>query len=171
MTASRISQRAVGIGMLLITVGFYWLIAKACDLASPRLKWFVIPAMVAMALLVFARSFTRDVKKYIDATHAYAHRDIDIAALPTTFRFITHDTTLQQVIDQLGPASRVVDLALRHRDGTQSTSRDTSMICLTVRLSSLCRSDHSSPKTRFAPFTCAKPPQMIGFQWSHSNVI
>jgi hypothetical protein len=117
MTASRISQRAVGIGMLLITVGFYWLIAKACDLASPRLKWFVIPAMLAMALLVFARSFTRDVKKYVDATHAYAHRDIDTAELPITFRFITHDITLQQVIDQLGPASRVVDLALRHRDG------------------------------------------------------
>ena len=36
-----------------------------------------------MALLVFARSFTRDVKKYIDATHAYAHRDIDTAALPS----------------------------------------------------------------------------------------
>ena len=41
-------------------------------------------------------------KKYIDASHSYAHRDIDTAALPTTFRFITHDTTLQQVIDQLG---------------------------------------------------------------------
>src|SRR5256885_10160169 len=106
MTAPRTLQRTVGIIMLVTVVALYWLIAKACDLASPRLKWFVIPAMLAMALLVFARSFTRDVKKYIDATHAYAHRDIDTAALPTTFRFITHDTTLQQVIDQLGPASR-----------------------------------------------------------------
>ncbi len=42
----------------------------------------------------------------------YRHR----CATPT-FRFITHDTTLQQVIDRLGPASRVVELALRHRDG------------------------------------------------------
>jgi hypothetical protein len=117
MTAPRMLQRAVGIGMLAITIGLYWLIAKACDLASPRLKWLVIPAMLAIALLVFARSFTRDVKKYIDATHAYAHRDIDISELPPSFRFISHDTTLQQVIDQLGPASRVVDLALRHRDG------------------------------------------------------
>jgi hypothetical protein len=117
MTAPRMLQRVVGIGMLAITIGLYWLIAKACDLASSRLKWFVIPAMLTMALLVFARSFTRDVKKYIDATQAYAHRDIDTSQLPPSFRFITHDTTLQQVIDQLGPASRVVDLALRHRDG------------------------------------------------------
>jgi hypothetical protein len=103
--------------MLVMVVGLYWLIAKACDLASPHLKWFVIPAMLAVALLVFARSFVRDVKKYADAMRAYAHRDIDSAELPPTFRFITHDTTLQQVIDRLGPASRVVDLALRHTDG------------------------------------------------------
>ena len=117
MTASRTLQRAVGIGMLAVTVGLCWLIAKACDLASPQLKWFVIPTMLAFALFVLARSFLRDVKKYVDATHAYARRDIDTAALPPTFRFITHDMTLQQVIDRLGPASRVVELALRHRDG------------------------------------------------------
>src|SRR6266496_6141889 len=117
MTASRTSQRAVGIAMLVITVALYWLIAKACDLASPHLKWFVIPAMLAMALLIFARSFVGDVKKYVDATHAYAHRDIDSSGLPPTFRFITHDTTVREVIDRLGPASRVIELALRHRDG------------------------------------------------------
>jgi|SRR6266481_1504620 len=82
MTASRALQRAVGIGMLVVTVGLYWLIAKGCDLASPQLKWFVIPAMLAFALFVLARSFFRDVKKYVDATHAYARRDIDTAALP-----------------------------------------------------------------------------------------
>jgi hypothetical protein len=117
MTASRNLPRAVGIAMLVITVGLYWLIARACDLASPRLKWFVIPAMLLMSLVILARSFIRDVNKYVDATHAYAHRDIDTAALPPTFRFITHDTKLQEVIHRLGPASRVVDLALRHRDG------------------------------------------------------
>src|SRR5438132_7639551 len=117
MTASPTLQRAVGIAMLVITLGLYWLIAKACDLASPRIKWFVIPAMLAMALLIFARSFVRDVKKYVDATHAYAHRGIDTATLPSTFRFITHDTTVQEVIDRLGPASRVIELALRQRDG------------------------------------------------------
>jgi len=117
MTASPRLQRAVGIALLVVTVGLYWLIAKACDLMSPRLKWFVIPAMLAFALFVLARSFVRDVKKYVDATHAYAHRDIDTAELPSSFRFITHETTLQEVIDQLGPASRVIELALRHRDG------------------------------------------------------
>jgi hypothetical protein len=48
---------------------------------------------------------------------SYALRDIDTTVLPSTFRFITHDTTLQEVIDRLGPASRVFELALRHRDG------------------------------------------------------
>src|SRR4029077_5688823 len=65
---------------------------------------------------VFARSFTRDVKKYIDATRVYAQRDLEISP-PATFRFITHETTLQEVINRLGPASRIVYLALRHRDG------------------------------------------------------
>ncbi len=117
MTAPRTLQRTVGIIMLVTVVALYWLIAKACDLASPRLKWLVIPAMLAVALLVLARSFIRGVKKYVDAVHAYAHRSIDITVLPPTFRFITHDTTLQEVIDRLGPPSRVVELALRHRDG------------------------------------------------------
>ncbi|SRR6266498_3062090 len=116
MTASRRLQRAVGIAMLATVVALYWFIAKACDLASPRLKWFVIPAMLAVALLVFARSFVGDVKKYVGAVQAYGDRGIDTTALPPTFRFITHDTTLQEVIDRLGPASRVIELAWRHRD-------------------------------------------------------
>jgi len=96
--------------MLLIVAGLYWLIALVCDMASPRLKWFVIPVLLAMTLFVFARKFTRGVKKYLDATESYAQRRIDTPALPPTFRFITHDTTLPQVISRLGPASRVVTL-------------------------------------------------------------
>jgi len=103
--------------MLVTVAALYWLIAKACDLVSPHLKWFVIPAMLAVALLIFAGSFVRDVRKYVHAVRAYALRDIDTTVLPSTFRFITHDTTLQEVIDRLGPASRVFELALRHRDG------------------------------------------------------
>ena len=103
--------------MLVTVVALYWLIAKACDFVSPHVKWFVIPAMLAVALLVFARSFVGDVKKYVGAVQAYADRGIDSTTLPPTFRFITHDTTLQEVVDQLGPASRVIQLALRHRDG------------------------------------------------------
>jgi len=110
MTASRATRRAVGITMLLIVAGLYWLIALVCDMASPRLKWFVIPVLLAMTLFVFARKFTRGVKKYLDATESYAQRRIDTPALPPTFRFITHDTTLPQVISRLGPASRVVTL-------------------------------------------------------------
>jgi len=103
--------------MLVILLAFYWFVAAALDLISPRVKWFLFPAVLGLSLVMFARSFVRDVKKYVDATQAYAHRAIDTVGLPSTFRFITHDTTLQQVIDRLGPASRVVELALRHRDG------------------------------------------------------
>jgi hypothetical protein len=63
MTASPTLQRAVGIAMLVTVAALYWLIAKACDLVSPHLKWFVIPAMLAVALLIFAGSFVRDVRK------------------------------------------------------------------------------------------------------------
>jgi hypothetical protein len=117
MTVSRTVQRAIGVAMLVVLLAFYWFIAAALDLMSPRLKWFFFPAALGMSLLIFVRSFVRDVKKYVDATQAYAHRDINTSALPSTFRFITHETTLQQVIDRLGPASRVIELALRHRDG------------------------------------------------------
>jgi len=117
MPGWRTLQRAVGVAILAVVVGFYWLIAKVCDLASPRIKWFVIPAMLAIGVFVFVRGFARNVKKYVEATKAYARRDIETAALPLSFRFITHDTTLQEVTKQLGPASRVIDLALRHRDG------------------------------------------------------
>ena len=57
MTAPRTLQRTVGIIMLVTVVALYWLIAKACDLASPRLKWFVIPAMLAVALLALSPAF------------------------------------------------------------------------------------------------------------------
>jgi hypothetical protein len=117
MTVSRPTQRVIGVAMMVLLLGLYWFIAAALDLISPRVKWFVFPAIFGIALLVFARSFVRGVKKYVNAVDAYAHREIDSTALPPTFRFITHETTLKEVTDRLGPASRVVELSLRHSDG------------------------------------------------------
>jgi hypothetical protein len=171
MTASRTLRKAVALATLAAVVGLYWLIAAACDLASPRLKWFVIPAMLAMTLLVFARSFTRGVKKYVNATEAYAHRDIDTAALPSTFRFITHDRHFKKSSSASVPLRASSNLRCGIVTETPSTSRDMSMTYLTMPPSSSCHSVHSSRKIRSVLFTCAKRRQTIGFQSSRENVI
>jgi hypothetical protein len=38
---------------------------------------------------------------------AYKIRDISTRQLPAEFRFITYDTRLQEVIDKVGPCSRI----------------------------------------------------------------
>jgi hypothetical protein len=117
MTLPRIVYRIIAVVMFALLLGFYWLIAAACDLASPRLKWFVFPAMLAMCLVAWTRSFARGVDKYRRASEAYIRRQIDTAGLPQTFRFIREHTTLHEVTERLGPASRVIELPVRHRDG------------------------------------------------------
>src|SRR5438034_3950991 len=97
--------------------GFLWVIATASDHVWPEAKWFFIAFFVAIWIFMFARAFRGGVSAYREILDAYAHRRIDTRDLPTDFRFITHDTTLSEVADRLGPASRVVQLALPHRDG------------------------------------------------------
>ena len=45
----------------------------------------------------------------------FAERDIQTEKLPIEFRFMTHETTLQEVLDKLGKPSRVVRVPIRTR--------------------------------------------------------
>jgi hypothetical protein len=57
------------------------------------------------------------VVEYGDVLEAFAARDISTRRLPAEFHFITHDTTLQEVIDRLGPCSRIVRLPVDPESG------------------------------------------------------
>jgi hypothetical protein len=46
------------------------------------------------------------IQKYNDVFEAFAAREISTQRLPPEFQFITHEKTLQEVIDRLGPFSR-----------------------------------------------------------------
>jgi hypothetical protein len=48
---------------------------------------------------------------------AFADREIETQKLPNEFRFITHETTLQGVIDKLGEPSRVVKIPISSETG------------------------------------------------------
>jgi len=95
-----------------------WVIAAACNaMGLPLVKWLFIGGVLAMVLFLWGREFIQGVDTYRGVIKAYARRQIQVTDLPTDFRFISHDTTLAEVIEKLGPASRVVQLALPHRDG------------------------------------------------------
>ena len=127
MTASRTLQQAVGVAMLVMVGGLYWLIAKTCDLVSPHLKWFVIPAMLAVALLIFARSFVGGVKNF---TLVQCRRTLIAASIP--LRYLRHSGSSRTT--QLSKKSSIGSVLLPASSGlqcgiateTQSTSRPTS---------------------------------------------
>ena len=90
--------------------GVLWLISAAADHVWPEAKWYLVALFVALWLFVFARQFVGGVSEYREATDAFVHRRIVSADLPPDFRFLSHDKTLQQVIDEFGPPSRKLEL-------------------------------------------------------------
>jgi hypothetical protein len=107
--------------LLLAMGGFVWVVAVGCDHVWPEAKWFFVGIFVVvwggMLVFMFVRSFAGSVSGYRAIIGAYTHRRIDTAELPSDFRFISHDTTLAEIVQNLGPASRIVELPLPHRDG------------------------------------------------------
>lgn len=95
-----------------------WAVAAASNVMGvPLVKWLFIGGVLATALFISVREFVRGVDVFREVTEAYARREIQNSELPFDFRFITHDTTLAEVTEKLGPASRVLQLALPHRGG------------------------------------------------------
>src|SRR5690348_9587583 len=108
-------------GMLLRLVGLtaiIWAISAGSNSAGmPWFKWLFIGIVVAIALVGWSRQWTRGWDTGGGIAVAYARREIQNTELPSDFRFITHDTTLGEVTEKLGSASRVVRFALPHPDG------------------------------------------------------
>jgi len=111
--------RALNIIFRLVALAaIMWAVAAGSNAAGiPIVKWLFIGGVVAIALFAWGREFTRGWDASREVTEAYARREIQNAALPSDFRFITHDTTLAEVTQKLGPASRISQFALPHPYG------------------------------------------------------
>ena len=90
--------------------GFLWLISAAADHIWPEAKWYFIALFAGLWLFVFGRQFWSAVDEYREATDAFVRRRIVSAELPLDFRSLSHDTTLQEVIDKFGSPSRKLEL-------------------------------------------------------------
>ena len=53
------------------------------------------------------RAFNRQLDEKQAIQNAFKNRDIPARGLPVEFRFITHDTTIQDVLDKVGPYSLI----------------------------------------------------------------
>jgi len=90
--------------------GFLWLVCAATDHVWPEAKWYFVALFVGGWLFVFARQFVGGANQYRAATDAFIHRRIVPAELPPDFRSLSHEKTLQQVIEEFGQPSRKVGL-------------------------------------------------------------
>jgi hypothetical protein len=91
-------------------VGFLWLISAAADHVWPEAKWYFVALFLAGWVFLFARQFVGSVNEYREATDAFVQRRIVPAEFPPDFRSLSHDKTLQQVIDEFGQPSRTIEL-------------------------------------------------------------
>jgi hypothetical protein len=105
---------------LIAMAGFLWLIAAAADHSWPEAKWYFVALFVGLWLFVFSRHFIGQVGEYRDAIDAFVYRRIVTADLPPDFRSLSHDRTLQQIIDEFGPPSRKTKLAAPPASGGSS---------------------------------------------------
>jgi hypothetical protein len=84
-------------------------------------KWefWIIGILIVLGIIsgLLLRIVPVGIVKYNDVLAAYAAREIATQRLPSEFHFITHDTTLQEVIDRLGPCSREVRLPVDPESG------------------------------------------------------
>ena len=81
-------------------------------LPPKRRRWVVVAALVVFAAIglgVF-RHVRRSRSEREAITEAYRARTIPTAELPPDFRFITHEATLQSVVDRAGPYSRLTSV-------------------------------------------------------------
>jgi hypothetical protein len=90
--------------------GVLWLISAAADHVWPEAKWHFVALFLAGWLFLLARQFVSGVNEYREATDAFLHRRIVPGELPPDFRSLSHEKTLQQVIDEFGQPSRKIEL-------------------------------------------------------------
>jgi hypothetical protein len=87
----------------------------------PIFKWYIIMLIGLFVVGIIGKLILRitpvGIAEYADVLKAFADREISMSRLPSEFHFITHETTLQEVIDRLGPCSRVVRLPVDPESG------------------------------------------------------
>jgi len=74
----------------------------------------VVAAVAGFFGIRFRRRYSSERKELLQA---YSARDIPTAELPPDFRFLTHDTTVQMVLDEAGPPSRKSKLPVKQQSG------------------------------------------------------
>ena len=72
--------------------------------------WYWALLFVGGFIFATAKAFRRGLSEHERMLEAYASRTIRTRRLPPEFRFITNDTTLQEVMERIGPSSRVLSL-------------------------------------------------------------
>ena len=87
-----------------------WLFSTAADHVWPAAKWYVVVLFLGLWLFLFGRQFVGGVSQYRDATDAFVHRRIVPAELPPDFRSLSHEKTLEQVIQEHGEPTRKIEL-------------------------------------------------------------
>jgi len=80
-----------------------------------RLLGILVIVGIASALLL--RIIPIGIQKYDDVLRAFARREISTGQLPAEFRFITHQTTLEEVFARIGPCSREAWLPVQVEEG------------------------------------------------------
>jgi hypothetical protein len=71
-----------------------------------ELRIFGILIILGITCGLLIRVIPIGIQKYDEVTRVFARSEISRERLPPEFQFITHETTLQEVIDRLGPCSR-----------------------------------------------------------------
>jgi hypothetical protein len=95
-----------------------WIISQLVAKVWPSAQFVVFVVLVIIWLSGFAQVLARDVRAGSETERAvFAHPEQwHPQELPQEFRFITHDTTVQEVIDSIGPYTRVTETGLVRYD-------------------------------------------------------
>jgi hypothetical protein len=82
----------------------------------PVFKWYIIVLIVLFFLGLIGKLLLRATpiawQVSDEVVKAFEGREIQTRDLPSEFRFITHETTLQEVLDKFGKPSRAVKVAI-----------------------------------------------------------
>lgn len=95
-----------------------WVISTCVAKFWPDARVTIFVVLFAVWLSGFAQVLVRDIRAGGEGERAvFANpEDWDSVELPREFRFITHETTLQEVIEKVGPYTRVTQKGLVRYD-------------------------------------------------------
>lgn len=92
---------------------------------TPQPPWFFWPYFKFLGILFLLGAVSKLLIRFTpvaavvadEVTRAFQTREISVEKAPPEFRFITHETTLEEVIDKVGKPSRVVRVPISAESG------------------------------------------------------